>query len=162
MTKEQNRIIRSLVRYFHIKYWFYIDLQSIESEAFFIYSWLSDQNKLGEENQGLRFYLRKRLMSFVRNEINRHSKNKIIAKRRMDDYRINNSVIDPDQEVDFRLGLDQLSLNAKILIEMIFNEKLNINKFNIQGIIRASRKTGMSKNKCKKAIKEIQTFLRSL
>lgn len=160
MTKEQNRIVQALAKTFYSRYWYIVDFQSIESEAFFIYSWLSNKNNLGENNKSLKFYLYKRLISLIRDEAIQLNK-KIIITKHIKDYNIHSSPIDPDRELDFRRGLNRLSSDAKILVEMIFNERSKI-KFNIQGIIRASEKIGMKKNNCLKAVKEIQAFLRNL
>lgn len=161
MTKEQENIIRISVKAFYSKYWFYIDFQTIESEALFIYSWLLEENNLGEDNKGLKFYLKKRLTDLVRREAIKCKKDVIVSER-LEDYSINSSPIDPDRELDFRQGLDRLSTNAKMLIDMIFDEKSCIDKFNIQGVIRASKKIGMKRTVCLDAVKEIQALLRRL
>jgi len=164
MTKEQENIIRIIVKSFFSRFGTIIDLDILKSEAFYVYSWLSsDDNNyyLGKDNEGIKFYLKKRLTDLVRRKFRELEKNTIISEK-LEDYSINSSPIDPDHELDFRIGLNKLSPSAKMLIDMIFDEKSDIDKFNMQGIIRASKKAGMEGNNCKKAIKEIQAFLRRL
>ncbi len=159
MTKEQSRIIQMLTKAFYSKFWFITDFQSIESEAFFIYTMLLSRNK--KDNKSLKFYLYKRLMSLIRREAIQYHRNLIISEK-IEDCNIHSSPIDPNRELDFRRGLDRLSPDAKALVNMIFDEKSDIDKFNIQGITRASKKIGMRRNNCLRAVKEIQAFLRSL
>lgn len=161
MTKEQENIIRISIKAFYSRFWSILDFETIESEALFIYSWLSEEDNLGEDNKGLKFYLKKRLVDLVRREAIKCKKN-IIVSEKLEDYSINSSPIDPDHELDFRIGLNKLSPSAKILVDLIFNDESCIDKFNIQGVIRASKKIGMKRTVCLSAVKEIQAFLRRL
>ncbi|MFW9899708.1 MAG: hypothetical protein ACFFDY_00295 [Candidatus Thorarchaeota archaeon] len=164
MTKEQENIIQILVKSFFLRFGTIVDLDILKSEAFFVYSWLLDKNNnyyLGEDNEGIKFYVTKRLIDLVIKKFRELKKNTIISEK-LEDYSINSTLINPDHELDFRIGLNKLSPNAKILIDLIFNEKSDIDKFNIQGVIRASKRAGMKRTACLKAVKEIQAFLRSL
>lgn len=162
MKKEHNSIIRSYIKLIYSKYWYLVDIDTIKSEAYFIYIFLGEKNKLNEhDHHSLKFYLYKRLQSLIRKEAKYWEKRKYLQKQKQikENFDI---IIDPDRELDFRHGINSLSPDAQNIIEMIFDEKSCIKTFNMQGIIQASKKNGIKKTNCLKAIREIKIFLKEL